>query len=446
MWAWGLNLHYLTALKIDVAQLIRYTPQEREATTANGHAHHGRPSPHYQTQTHHGSTYRLATTLSAVLGSSLVLFWLLTRRDPQRVVDLDWLPMSTLLALALVFAFPPVRGVGARGGGPVWASAAGSYVSSLPHSGRMRLLATLRRVSVGGLARTRDGKFGDILLADALTSYAKVIGDLYVAICMFVTPDGSSTARPDRSCGGTVVVPALMALPSLIRLRQCLIEYGRVRRSLHSEESLPGGGRPGGGGDLLLASSSPPSSGWGGQHLANAAKYASAFPVIVLSALMRSAQRAADGSGDGDVSTPGLYRAWLVAVLFNSLYGFYWDVAKDWDLTLFSSSRDRSAPDHPWGLRRRLMIHVPAVYYIVIVLDLLLRCTWSIKLSAHLDHVADFESSLFLVELAEVFRRWVWIFFRVEAEWLRNIQQPVGLGTDDAMLADYVTKYDDEEY
>lgn len=57
------------------------------------------------------------------------------------------------------------------------------------------------------------------------------------------------------------------------------------------------------------------------------------------------------------------------------------------------------------------------MYYYVIVIDLLLRCTWSFKLSPHLDHFNDLEGGIFLMELLEVFRRWVWIFFRVETEW-----------------------------
>jgi hypothetical protein len=285
-------------------------------------------------------------------------------------------------------------------------------LKNFSHGGRSRFLATLRRVSIGGLAETKDGKFGDILLADVLTSYAKVFGDLFVSLCMFFSTNGSATNRPDRDCGGTYIVPFIMAVPSLIRLRQCLIEYSRVRRTPFKE-----------------------SSGWGGQHLANAAKYATAFPVIILSAMQR-------GLPEGEYD-PGLYRAWIAAVMLNSFYSFYWDVAKDWDLTMFSSERERSSPEHPFGLRRRLVFQPVTIYYGVIVLDLLLRCTWSLKLSTHLDRISDFESSIFIIEFLEVFRRWVWIFFRVETEWIRN--SSIGLGADDILLGDYQGKYEDED-
>ncbi|KAJ9157806.1 EXS family protein [Pleurostoma richardsiae] len=376
VWGWGINLHYLHLRGIDVPNLIRYPP---------------RNSPHQPA--HHHSTYRLATVVSATFVFSIVTFWVFSHRDPTLVVYYDWMPMTYLLVLGALFVLP-LRGF------------------AISHSGRGRLLHTLRRVAVGGLAQAQDGKFGDILLADVLTSYAKVMGDLFVCLCMFLHSGGSATDRPERNCGGQVVVPLIMAAPSLVRLRQCLIEYVRVRRAPYKE-----------------------STGWGGQHLANAAKYASAFPVIILSALQRSLPP--------EQSRAGLYRLWLAAVAFNSLYSFYWDVAKDWDLTLFAGARERNSPEHPYGLRRRIALGQPALYYAVIGLDLVLRCTWSLKLSPHLDHIADFESSIFVIEFLEVFRRWVWIFFRVETEWIRTTN--TGLGVDDILLGDYQGKYEDED-
>jgi len=57
------------------------------------------------------------------------------------------------------------------------------------------------------------------------------------------------------------------------------------------------------------------------------------------------------------------------------------------------------------------------MYYAAIIIDFLLRCTWSFKLSPHLDHFNDLEGGIFMMELLEVLRRWMWIFFRVETEW-----------------------------
>lgn len=123
-------------------------------------------------------------------------------------------------------------------------------------------------------------------MADVLTSYAKVLGDLFVALCMFFSPGKSSTGKPDRGCGGQYIVPFIIAIPSMIRLRQCLIEFVRVRRN---NRKMGEGG----------------AQGWGGQHLANALKYSSAFPVIILSALQRGYDPAKIG-----MSEAGLFRLW----------------------------------------------------------------------------------------------------------------------------------------
>jgi len=238
---------------------------------------------------------------------------------------------------------------------------------------------------------------------------------------MFFQHNGSATKRPDRACGGQYLVPIIIAIPSLIRFRQCIIEYLRVRSSNQ---------RSGGKG----------AGGWGGQHLANALKYFSAFPVIILSALQRNLSFNQDSVG---LTEATLYRCWLVAVFINSFYSFYWDIAKDWDLTLFSASRNSHM--HPYGLRQRLSFASKELYYFAIITDLLLRCTWSLKLSPHLDHFADFESGIFLMEFLEVGRRWMWIFFRVETEWVRTTQAGLGgAGQGDILLEDYSSGMDDD--
>lgn len=186
----------------------------------------------------------------------------------------------------------------------------------------------------------------------------------------------------------------LIKHPSLIRLRQCLTEYLRVQKANKRTGQIN------------------PATGWGGVHLANALKYSTAFPVIVLSALQRTPEPSKYG-----VSEATLFRMWMAAVVINSGYSFYWDIARDWDLSLFSSPQERNSPEHPWGLRRHRWIHAKEFYYGAIVMDALLRCTWSLKLSPHLDHFNDLEGGIFTMEILEVFRRWVWIFFRVECEW-----------------------------
>lgn len=174
---------------------------------------------------------------------------------------------------------------------------------------------------------------------------------------------------------------------SRIRFRQCAIEAMRARD--HGKTGF--------------------------QHMANALKYATAFPVLVVSSIKRESHPDRMWT-----SETGLSRLWVLAVFTNSLYSFYWDVAKDWDLTLFSSKEGRNGPDQPWALRRQRLFQPDMLYYSAIVVDLLLRCTWSLKLSVHLYHLNDLEGGIFLIEMFEILRRWMWVFLRVETEWIRQ--------------------------
>ena len=73
----------------------------------------------------------------------------------------------------------------------------------------------------------------------------------------------------------------------------------------------------------------------------------------------------------------------------------------------------------PYGLRRHRLFE-DYQYYGVIAIDLVLRFAWAFKLSPHLEHFYDIEGGIFLLELLEVFRRFLWVFFRVETEWVRT--------------------------
>ena len=302
-------------------------------------------------------------------------------------------------------------------------------------------MVTLKRISLGGLAEAQDGKFGDIILADVLTSYAKVIGDLFVSGCMFLSTKESSTGIPNRQCGGSLAVPLLISIPSMIRLRQCLIEFFRVRKGNRAVD------------------------GWGGQHLANALKYSTAFPVIILTAMQRGYDPAKIG-----MSQAGLHRLWILFSMINSFYTFYWDVAKDWDLNLFSAIADyingktqgsirigtpttttngtthsrhdpSSYEHHPFGLRTHRYFYANQIYYAAIAIDFILRFTWVSRLSVRINWINDLESGVFVLMFMEVIRRWIWIFFRVETEWVRNTRGPA---PDDILLGEF-NKLDNED-
>ena len=151
----------------------------------------------------------------------------------------------------------------------------------------------------------------------------------------------------------------------------------------------------------------------------------------------------------------------LVAVAINSCYSFWWDVTNDWGLSLLrpdaeqTTSPSPSQPASPgtfpqtpispiWsadldappptpglplavtihhqsqGLRPILLFNDPLLYYVAIGLNLILRLTWSLRLSSHLHTLADIEGGVFLLEALEIIRRWVWVFFRIEWETVKK--------------------------
>lgn len=225
------------------------------------------------TTSHHRRTYRFAIIQTIPLVTSIFFFWFVTRGQSDLVQAWDFVPQLELVALFLLFFVPIPR---------------------TSHTGRSRLLSTLKRISIGNIAENQNGRFGDLLAADALTSLAKPLGDFFISQCMFFSPGVSATAMPDRGCGGAYLVPLLLAYPYMVRLIQCVVEYKRVRDSVRDSPKLAA------------------QLGWGGQHLANALKYASAFPVIVLSSL----QRGASDPNDIGLTKTSLYGVWYNSDVF----------------------------------------------------------------------------------------------------------------------------------
>ena len=71
-------------------------------------------------------------------------------------------------------------------------------------------------------------------------------------------------------------------------------------------------------------------------------------------------------------------------------------------------------------LRPVMLLPDPLIYVVAIAIDLLLRLTWSLKLSSHLHSIHEIEQGVFLLEALEVVRRWMWVFIRVEWEQVRR--------------------------
>ncbi|XP_026381586.1 SPX and EXS domain-containing protein 5-like [Papaver somniferum] len=234
-------------------------------------------------------------------------------------------------------------------------------------SSRYYLLRTLWRIVLPLQAIT----FPDFFLADILTSMAKVFSDLERSVCRMVHRQVATIAwfEADSVCGShSIAIPLALVLPYLCRFFQCLRQYKDTREKT---------------------------------SLLNALKYSTAIPVIFLSALKYHVSP--------DQWTSIYHPLWLLSSVINSLYSFYWDITRDWDLSVPSRIFKFRNP----SILSNLLHGQQWVYYWAVGSNLILRCTWTYKLSAHLRH--NYITVLTFTTL-EMLRRFQWIFFRVENE------------------------------
>ncbi|KAF8585981.1 EXS-domain-containing protein [Ramaria rubella] len=417
---WASNLHFLHLMGVDTAHVLEmhsHIKLRRPFTPAASHfdltafTSSGRLYP---------AVYKLFVTYTAWSLGSWLLFNALCRGDPEMMDQYKMIPQLCAIGILAILVCP---------------------FNVVCKSERELFLQGLYRCLFSPL--NQPIYFADVVLADTFTSFAKVIGDLWISACM-LSPWGSLRVLPVDEGWLQWMVPCLMSLPYAVRLRQCIIDF--------------------------LSSPQYPDK----QALFNAIKYSTAFPVIFLSAAQRLVVSELVAEKGSDVTkTPWhgehqLFRLWLLAVAVNSGYSFWWDVTNDWGLSLFrsfassektrSSSPSRPPPyqrpqsppstpsSHPkfqhsfppdqlqaaWPaqhhysrcLRPTLLFNDPVVYYVAISLNLVLRLTWSLKLSSHLHSVADLESGIFIMETLELIRRWMWMFFRIEWE---AVKQGIGI-------------------
>ena len=158
--------------------------------------------------------------------------------------------------------------------------------------------------------------------------------------------------------------------------------------------------------------------GGGATTLANAAKYASALPVISLSAAKyHVAPRAW-----------ALYYKplWVAAAAVNSAFSTYWDVVHDWELLRPAPvAAAAGTPRRRLQLRPERLYAWRALYWGALGSNAMLRVSWTYKLSAHLRHN---RGTVFVVALLEAARRCQWTFLRLEVAYLRRTRGADGKG------------------
>ncbi|KAJ8969768.1 hypothetical protein NQ314_001605 [Rhamnusium bicolor] len=180
-------------------------------------------------------------------------------------------------------------------------------------------------------------------------------------ICFYFTNGNWLEAGDTAQCmeKNFVIRPIVSCIPAWLRFAQCL------RRYYDTKEAFP--------------------------HLANAGKYATTFVVVIFATLKSVYQGKRN----------------------NSSYSYTWDIKMDWGLL------DKSAGENTF-LREEIVYSSTFFYYFAIVEDLILRFSWAISLYLTEMGYVSIDLMTSILSPLEVFRRFVWNFFRLENEHLNN--------------------------
>jgi hypothetical protein len=255
---------------------------------------------------------------------------------------------------------------------------------TLYHEARFWFLKTLARVLCAPFYRVG---FADFWLGDQLTSLELIFFDIEYFICFYIYDVGwwpvhSASSTRGFLCHGwpqIVLQTILMILPSWFRFAQCL------RRYHDTKQKFP--------------------------HLVNAGKYASGFIVIGTNSLRRAT---AIHFLDDITLNPFLY-VWIGASFLGATYKVIWDLKMDWGFF------DKNAGENKF-LRDQIVYPSKFYYYLAILENIIFRYIWIINVFMHFrTRSAEYADVIgFIFGLIEIFRRFIWNYFRLENEHLNN--------------------------
>lgn len=236
-------------------------------------------------------------------------------------------------------------------------------------SARFWLLAVLWRLIFSGLYPV---EFADFFLGDILCSLTYSMGNISFFICLYAThwKGGAHGEEASRcSSSNSRLMGFLETLPPIWRFLQC------GRRYADTGSAFP--------------------------HLANMGKYSVTAVYYMLLSIYR-------------INRIEKNRIlFTVFAAINSIYSATWDVFVDWSLVQFGSKN--------YLLRDDLAVPYKPIYYAAIVFDVVLRFQW-IFYSLFSRQIQQSAATSFCVGVAEILRRCVWVFFRMENEHCTNVK------------------------
>lgn len=264
--------------------------------------------------------------------------------------------------------------------------------STKPSSfGQYRMYTTIKRILLGGI-NSKTMRSNDILISDSLMSYSKVINDFGLFIWIYYINDKYNPT----------VELIILAIPTFIRLKQCWYEFRLTQQK---------------------------------QHLFNLCKYFSGLLPLLVNYVIKLTILSQPANLIDKLHH--LNRWWTIFSLINSSYSFFWDIKMDWGFHFFDKLFKRSSKFLVTRPRNKLVYGNELIYYIVILIDFLLRFLWILKFfiiseeesKGQLTYLNIFSTFLFgydaysfgyfLIELFEILRRWMWCFIKLENDWIK---------------------------
>ncbi|KAM9908556.1 hypothetical protein OXX79_000294 [Metschnikowia pulcherrima] len=218
-------------------------------------------------------------------------------------------------------------------------------------------------------------EFKDFYLGDILCSLTYSMGNLSFFICLYADKwrhvlGGGEIPSSSARCGSRYSrsMGFLSTLPSIWRFLQCL------RRYMDTGDAFP--------------------------HLANMTKYLVSTIYYCLLSVWRIEQ------------TSAARASFITFACVNSIFSSIWDIVMDWSLGQWNSKN--------FLLRDHLFYGNPTYYYVAMVLDVILRFQW-IFYAFFSTQLQQSAVTSFFIAVAELLRRFVWMFFRMENEHCANV-------------------------
>ncbi|CAK9435536.1 uncharacterized protein LODBEIA_P02630 [Lodderomyces beijingensis] len=263
--------------------------------------------------------------------------------------------------------------------------------------GQVRIYTTMLRVIRGGIS-SMNMRTNDILISDTLVSYAKVLNDFGLFIWSYYISESRAYNHD--------IELVILCIPILIRIKQCWYEYSITGKK---------------------------------QHLYNLLKYSTGLGPLTVNALIKTkllhSTEEQRTSGELILQLRYLNYWWYFASAVNSTFAFVWDVKMDWSLPLFNKLFN---PREKFRVLRSHTVYPDVVYDLAVCIDFFLRYIWVLKLFIINEGLTQegqfkilhvFSTFLFgydvysfgyvVIEVLEIFRRWMWCFIKLESDWVK---------------------------